>query len=300
MEKPKVSIIIPTYKDHKGLNRALRSAVNQTYKNLEVIVVNDYPEEDIDDFIEVGDDRIKTINLEENQGPGNARNVGIKRSSGKLLFFLDSDDSLHENTIEELVGKYERGGFKAVTCWGEDLRTNETMEIPKDEGDLYERSLEVCILIPPGPMIEREAIKEVGMYDGDGRLEDRKLGMRVAKNFNIGVVKKPLYLYNSKDVEDMKKRRIKRLESQEYLLEKHPEIKESKKAYSNLCQRMGLGYMLKGDIQKSREYFRKSLENKFALGTFLTYLSTFLPDFCRNFVFKTIEKNKNLLKELGY
>ena len=302
MDEPKVSIIIPTYKDHEGLNRALRSVVNQTYQNLEIVVVNDCPEEDIGDYIEVDDDRIKTVNLEHNKGGAGegARNVGIEKARGEFVFFLDGDDTLRSDVIELLVDKYQNSDFKVVTCWGKEKETEEILKIPKEEGDLYQRSLEVSLFIPPGPLIKRKDIIDIGNYDENVRIGDRELAMRLAEKYRIGVIKEPLYIYDAKEPGGMKERRIKRLDSQEYLLEKHPQIKDNKKAYSNLCQRMAIGHMLKGDIEESRHYFKESLNASFSFATLVTYLVTFLPKTCRELTFKFIEKNKNLLKEMGY
>lgn len=300
MKNPKVSIIIPTYKDHEGLNKALESVVNQTYENLEIIVVNDCPGEEISNYIEVKDSRIKTIDLEENKGGTGegARNVGIEKASGSLLFFLDSDDELRKDTIEKLVEKYNQG-FDAVTCWGKEMKSGELMRMPKQEENLHKRSLEVCIFIPPGPLISKEDMVEIGRYK-EIFAGDRDLAIRVSKKFDIGVVKEPLYIYDARTPEDIKTERVKRLKIQKDLLENYPAIKNDSKAYSNLCRRMAIGYMLKDEIKTSRHYFRQSLKSNFSFGTLLTYLTTFLPKICRDLIFKTIERNKNLLKEMGY
>lgn len=296
-----VSVIIPTYKDHKGLNRALKSAVNQTYDKLEIIVVNDFPEEKIDKYIQVEDERIKTIDLDENIGGAGerARNVGIEKSNGEFIFCLDGDDEIVEDAIEKMIKKYKNSEFKAITCWGKEL-SGDLMKIPKEEGNLYQRSLEVCIFIPPSPLIKKKDLLKVGKYDENLRIGDRELGMRIAEKLQIGVVKEPLYIYDAKETEGMKKIRVKRLESQEYLLDKHQNIRKNSRAYSNITQRMGLGYMLANKIKKSRYYFKESLDNSFSIGTLVTYLTTFSPKFFRDLIFRTIERNKHLLKELGY
>lgn len=91
MEEPLVSVIIPFYSGFKWLKEALNSVQDQTYKNMEVLVINDGSKENIDDIINMYNLNIKIL-YKENGGPASARNLGIERSSGKYIAFLDSDD----------------------------------------------------------------------------------------------------------------------------------------------------------------------------------------------------------------
>lgn len=101
-----VSIIIPAYNIEKYISTCLKSIINQTYKNIEIVIVNDgstdNTEKLIDQYIKK-DKRIKKIN-QNNSGPLAARNLGLKKCNGELILFVDSDDYLHDtNCIEELV-----------------------------------------------------------------------------------------------------------------------------------------------------------------------------------------------------
>ena len=102
-----VSVIIPVYKVEKYLDRCVESIVNQTYKNLEIILVDDGSPDNcprICDAWAEKDDRIKVIH-KENAGMGMARNSGLETATGEYLMFVDSDDYLSENAVEVL---YER------------------------------------------------------------------------------------------------------------------------------------------------------------------------------------------------
>lgn len=101
----KISVIVPIYNSSKTLNRTLNSIINQTYSNLEIILINDGS---VDDSIKIcksyqkKDSRIIVIN-QENKGVGEARNKGIEISTGDYISFVDSDDTLDDNFFEELM-----------------------------------------------------------------------------------------------------------------------------------------------------------------------------------------------------
>jgi len=101
---PKISIIIPIYNGEKYLSECLASLVNQTFKDIEIICVNDCSK---DSSLEIlnsyaqKDNRIKIINQETNQGQSIGRNIGIQASHGEYIMFIDQDDWYELNTCEE-------------------------------------------------------------------------------------------------------------------------------------------------------------------------------------------------------
>lgn len=96
---PKFSIIIPVYNVEKYLKKCLDSVFNQTYKDYEVIVVNDGTKDNSMDIVK--DYNVKVIN-QKNQGLSAARNAGVKVATGDYLIFLDSDDYWEKNLLKEL------------------------------------------------------------------------------------------------------------------------------------------------------------------------------------------------------
>lgn len=105
----KLSIVVPIYNSEKSLKKCIESLINQTYKNIEIILVNDGS---LDKSLEIcndykkNDDRIKIIN-QKNQGAAIARKNGIENSTGDLISFVDSDDciclDMYEKIIKELI-----------------------------------------------------------------------------------------------------------------------------------------------------------------------------------------------------
>lgn len=106
MGQPLVSVVIPFYSGSSWLREAIDSALNQTYRNLEVLVINDGSLENIDDISKEYDSSIKVIN-KRNAGPASARNLGIEESSGKYIAFLDSDDLWMPGKLLRQIGYME-------------------------------------------------------------------------------------------------------------------------------------------------------------------------------------------------
>src|SRR5699024_10644500 len=102
----KVSVIIPVYNTEKYLDKSFASILNQTYTNLELIVINDGSNEETTTILRKyvkEDNRIKLFELTERQGVGHARNYALTKATGKFIYYFDSDDSLAENTLDLLV-----------------------------------------------------------------------------------------------------------------------------------------------------------------------------------------------------
>ena len=109
-----ISIIIPYFKKKKYIKKAVRSILNQTYKNFEIIIIYDDP--DLDDFkiieeLKKLDDRIFVIKNNKNLGAGESRNLGIKFSKGSYIAFIDSDDEWHINKLEKQISFMNKNNF---------------------------------------------------------------------------------------------------------------------------------------------------------------------------------------------
>lgn len=121
MDHPLISVIIPVYKVEEFLPRCLDSVLRQTYKELEIICVNDGSPDRCLSILENyarEDSRIKVID-QANQGVSVARNNGMKAATGELIAFIDSDDWIHSQYFEVLADCMVRSGADAVFCEGE-------------------------------------------------------------------------------------------------------------------------------------------------------------------------------------
>lgn len=101
-----ISVILPTYNRKNTIKRAIDSVLNQTYKNIELIIVDDASSDGTLEFVsrQYGEDeRITYIINEENLGPSGARNVGVANAKGSWIAFQDSDDEWHMDKLEKQV-----------------------------------------------------------------------------------------------------------------------------------------------------------------------------------------------------
>lgn len=117
MTNKPVSIIIPVYNIAPYLKHCLDSIILQTFKNLEIIIVNDCSTDGSADIIKKyseKDNRLKIINFEKNMGLGNARNAGLKAACGKYVIFIDADDWVGENHIETMHNAIEKHGCDLI------------------------------------------------------------------------------------------------------------------------------------------------------------------------------------------
>ncbi|ORY81653.1 hypothetical protein LY90DRAFT_664193 [Neocallimastix californiae] len=108
--KIKVSVIIPVYNTSKYIERCLKSALNQTLKEIEIITINDNSSDDSLEILKQfeEDKRLKILTINQNQGAGVARNIGIELAQGEFIGFIDSDDYVDERFYEFLY-KYSKG-----------------------------------------------------------------------------------------------------------------------------------------------------------------------------------------------
>lgn len=104
---PKVSIIVPVYNTGKYLKKCLDSLIHQTLEDIEIIIVNDGSTDDsqsiIDEYVKM-DSRIKSY-IKENGGQGSARNLGLEKSTGEYIGYIDSDDFVELNMYEDMYNK---------------------------------------------------------------------------------------------------------------------------------------------------------------------------------------------------
>jgi len=115
--KPKVSFIIPVYNSEKFLNRCIDSVLGQSYKNIEIILVNDGSTDKsaviCNSYAEKYD--VKAIHI-KNSGAGGARNIGLKYATGDYISFIDSDDWIHHDMTRTMLSVFKKDEVDIVEC----------------------------------------------------------------------------------------------------------------------------------------------------------------------------------------
>ncbi|WP_316569223.1 glycosyltransferase [Neobacillus sp. YIM B06451] len=125
-----VSVIVPVYNAEKYLSRCIESILGQTLSSIELILINDGSTDQsagIFNYYASQDERIKVIHI-ENNGPGNARNVGLEHAKGKYIQFTDSDDTLPPNFLEVLHNRMETENPDLVVCGSKLVKNNREID----------------------------------------------------------------------------------------------------------------------------------------------------------------------------
>lgn len=114
----KISVIVPIYNARKTIKKCIESLLNQSYKNFEVILIDDGSKDGTEDLInemEKKDSRI-VYYKKKNGGVSSARNLGISKARGKYIIFIDADDQVHRKMLEIMMYTMEKYSCDLVTC----------------------------------------------------------------------------------------------------------------------------------------------------------------------------------------
>ncbi|EPB8187125.1 glycosyltransferase family 2 protein [Clostridium perfringens] len=212
---PLVSVIIPTYKRSDMLVDAIESVKNQTYKNIEIIVIDDnginskYTKENklkLKNYIESND--IKYIQNKDNIGGALSRNIGVNEALGKYIAFLDDDDTYMPTKIEKQVKLIEeniKNGVGLVYCYCNGVdefgniiweNTNSYSGLPLYESMIY------CIASTSLWLCDRKMLLDIGGFEDMPSKQDLLLMVRIITNgYKILCVEEKLvnYLEHSRE-----------------------------------------------------------------------------------------------------
>jgi len=172
--KPLISIIIPTYNGEKFIDKTIKSCLNQTYENIEIIIINDNSKDNTEKIIYefLYDQRIKYIKNKRNLGIVKNVNMGYRESKGKYVISLGHDDVLKPNHLEIMYDCFERN-TSFVFCNSELIDENgnfiknmfdETKILAKLKNPIFEFSKENFIN-SCGAMVNKEKAFEVGLWE---------------------------------------------------------------------------------------------------------------------------------------
>ncbi len=200
-----VSIIIPYYKKQKFINKTIHSILNQTYRNFEVLIVNDEPgkfSEKILKLLQKKDKRIKIIRNHKNIGAGLSRNKAIKVSKGKYIAFIDSDDLWKKNKLRLQINIMKKFNYDiSHTAYHIIDEKNKKLAIRKSRNLNYNDLIKSCDIGLSTVMIKKNLLKKDKLFSNFSTKEDYYLWLKLAKSGHIFYyIKQPLSDWrNSKD-----------------------------------------------------------------------------------------------------
>lgn len=190
----KVSVIIPTYNRSQMVTRAVSSVLFQTFKDFEVIVVDDGSTDDTLDRLGQFDRHIVLHRHAANLGVSAARNSGIQVARSPLIAFLDSDDYWLPGKLAAQVEFFKQTP-DAVACQTEEIwirrgrRANPRNKHLKPSGDIFLPSLKLCLVSPSAVMVKASLLRNVGLFDEDlPACEDYDLWLRISCHYPIDLL----------------------------------------------------------------------------------------------------------------
>lgn len=135
-----ITIIINVYNGEKFINKCIDSIINQTYKKIEILIINDGSTDNTLKIIKKYRDKRIRIITTKNKGLSMSRNIGIENAKGEYLYFIDSDDYIEPNTIEYLYNLNKKNNTLISTCKSIDVYNyNESIKNKKEEVDILSR-----------------------------------------------------------------------------------------------------------------------------------------------------------------
>ncbi len=274
-EKPVVSAIIPTYNRSNLLDRAIKSVLNQTYQDLELLVVDDGSEDNTQQLVQqFNDPRIHYIRHEVNKGAPTARNTGIKNSRGKYIAFLDSDDQWLPKKLEKQLGLFfttdltnvgliYTGSLILTEPGGKIVRK----QIPSQRGYVFEKMLKQGNIVAGGgssALIKKSCFDEVGLFhEGLPAGQDHEMWLRISRVFPVDFVKEVQVIKYTEAENRITERAWAKEKRIKFLYENYyTEFLSSLQARKRLAHGLNVAghyYFLQGSFLKSMDMFLKSI-----------------------------------------
>lgn len=267
-----VTVIITSYKRPVDVvERAVTSVLEQTYSNLEILIVDDNvnnsPESEVLRTAFTGRDKIRYIKQDGNKGACAARNLGISKAKGEFIAFLDDDDTWEKDKLEIQLARFEGTDENVgmVYCLGDVIvcTTNPptveeyyTTKLYKDEITFADQLKYDYIGSTSQALIRKSCLVALGGFDESlPARQDYEMWLRISKQYRIFGVKKVLFHYFQHDMVQITKSPKKALTGYRIVYDKYKsDYKKNKGAHVGLLERMM--QEVKGHYKWLYQYYR--------------------------------------------
>lgn len=194
----KVSVIIPFYNGVEWLCEGVQSILDQTYKNIEIIVVNDGSPEDITPFLEKYGDKV-IYREQENQGPAVARNLAMSLATGDYLAYEDADDIWLPEKLEKQIAFMEENNFlwshTGFYYWWPDTGKTKRISNHYDYDDISQQMKISFKMVTPSVVVHRRTMEEHPEINFPPHLrkgQDSVYFNNLAKYYKVALIEEPL------------------------------------------------------------------------------------------------------------
>lgn len=264
---PTVSVIIPTYQHAQFISDAIQSVLDQTYRDFEVIIINDGSTDRTAEILDGYSDRV-TVITQPNRGLPASRNVGINHSLGEFVAFLDADDFWLSNKLEKQVQLMNEDPdlgliFTNATVLSGAITKGTIFDLVTPKSGWVEKELFQDNFMPmPTILVRRSCFKSVGLFDENLRsCEDYDLWLRISHLYPVAYIDEPLACYrigSSQMSQDDKKMLSALIQMKTKAIINNPEIKDLAlekldNCYYNLFPRLAKFLLIDGEVLQCRE-----------------------------------------------
>lgn len=269
MDSPLVSVVLTTHKREPSMvKRSIMSVLNQTYRNIELIVVDDSPD-NFEDRIKVEkmiksikDNRVKYIKNEENIGACASRNIGISFSRGTYFMYFDDDDVLLPRKIELSLGKFKDGDVGLVYSENYVIDAEGRKRHVKNKkisGNVFDELIKENFVLA-FPLLRKESLEVCGKFDpGMQSMQDYDLWLRIAKKYKFEYVSEPLSIVYHHIGERISTDSSKKVQGAERIYEKHYEYLQSNRTANSVrLLKLARLYMSNNQINKAKKTWVKA------------------------------------------
>ena len=281
---PKISVVIPTYNRADLISETLDSVLAQTYRDFEVIVVDDGSTDDTIKLLSKYGQDIRIIG-QENQGAGSARNTGIREAKGEFIAFLDSDDLWLPKKLERQIAFLDRNRDLSWVYTDVEVFDGESgrkLYILGQCSRLYEGDILPYLFlknfIPSSTLLVRRSIfNEIGAFKTLPMAQDCDMWLRIAALYPVGLIAEPLARYR------IHRERISSGHKWKTKFNIHITIIEQacareparlapikNQAFSQLCLKTGSERLSAGNLTEALQLFAQAI--RLSPGTLKTYL----------------------------
>jgi glycosyltransferase involved in cell wall biosynthesis len=210
---PAVSIIIPTYNRSRLLTRAISSVLKQTYRDFELVIVDDASTDDTEKVVKsFNDKRIRYFRHDKNRGEAAARNTGIKVAAGDYIAYQDSDDEWLPEKLNKQVNLFATASPETGVVYTGFWKTenHKRTYIPfswvrQKNGDIHKELLKGNFIGSPVALIKKECFNKAGLFDENLRnLVDWDMWLRISKHYHFRCIDEPLAIahYDADNISD--------------------------------------------------------------------------------------------------
>lgn len=285
--RPSVTVVIPTFNRLELLANAIRSVLNQTYQDFEIIVVDDASTESVESLIEsISDPRIRLVQHSENLGEAASRNTALQDTRGKYVAFLDDDDEWFPEKLSKQVKILESAGDEVAATytaflwfsWPEQKLVGSRCA-PVTNGN-FNRKLMVRNVVgtPSTVMVRKECLDKIGHFDPSIAYGvDHDLWMRIATSYRFHYI--PEYLVKCHIHDNRLTNNLDILiQGQKDMLRKYPPIHSMYRSYhSRRCLSLGEKLCLNRDVKRGKRLLISSI--RFKPTNWRSYFDLFLLAF---------------------